>query len=303
MQPHIDPIKKSIYACGGGPHGTSSALFWITLPAPTPSELTEYYLHIYKGGSGVKTFDNVRIVGRFKFIESGVPIKKWLDNMWKGQKKELVAVEIGCSRGFLLGSFSPYFALNGRLVCFEPTPALRRKSYLRNLNTSYEIVPPIFDISYFQPSSVDLFLSSHVIQHMSNPCEFVSQLFKIMKPGGIVFSEVPIHSELDVKRTPKGELNLFFQTPESMMLLFSRSGFEYVKMSTFHSGDTEPAPIGSSKVVRMLFSKPGFFRSLRSPPVHEGPPPPSYPIENYPKISDFKRYVEHIAENGADWRR
>ena len=199
--------------------------------------------------------------------------------------------------------FLPIFRSEWRLVCFEPTPALRRKSYLRNLNTSYEIVPPIFDISYFQPSSVDLFLSSHVIQHMSNPCEFVSQLFKIMKPGGIVFSEVPIHSELDVKRTPKGELNLFFQTPESMMLLFSRSGFEYVKMSTFHSGDTEPAPIGSSKVVRMLFSKPGFFRSLRSPPVHEGPPPPSYPIENYPKISDFKRYVEHIAENGADWRR
>ena len=40
-------------------------------------------------------------------------------------------------------------------------------------------------------ASVDLFISSSVIEHLSNPEKAVSELFRTIKPGGLVYAEIP----------------------------------------------------------------------------------------------------------------
>ncbi len=39
--------------------------------------------------------------------------------------------------------------------------------------------------------SVDLFISSSVIEHLPNPEKAVSELFRTLKPGGLVYAEIP----------------------------------------------------------------------------------------------------------------
>eukprot|EP00971_Amphidinium_carterae_P181859 3608763-Amphidinium_carterae.1 len=42
-----------------------------------------------------------------------------------------------------------------------------------------------------QPESIDVFTSSHVLEHITDPCVWLAGLTKAMKAGGIVFTEVP----------------------------------------------------------------------------------------------------------------
>lgn len=40
--------------------------------------------------------------------------------------------------------------------------------------------------------SVDVFTSSHVLEHVSDPCEWLAEVWRLLRPGGIVFTELPI---------------------------------------------------------------------------------------------------------------
>jgi len=43
----------------------------------------------------------------------------------------------------------------------------------------------------FRDASIDLFLSSSVLEHVENPEEAVAEVARVLKPGGRVYSEIP----------------------------------------------------------------------------------------------------------------
>ena len=68
--------------------------------------------------------------------------------------------------------------------------------------------------------SVDLFISSSVIEHLSNPEKAVSELFRTVKPGGLVYAEIPF---IGAYHMAPNDYQRY--TISGIEALFSRHGF------------------------------------------------------------------------------
>lgn len=150
------------------------------------------------------------------------------------------------------------FAAPGRtLVCFEPgkkftfhTAALLNHTVARH---SF-VIPSFFDATVHEiADGIDLFLSSHVLEHVGDLCSFLRELFAKMKPGGFVFSEVPNHNYKYVNRTFGGLYHLSLTTPGSLNAYFYSAGFRLVDMQLTDQSDTLR---GDGFHIRSLYMRP-----------------------------------------------
>jgi SAM-dependent methyltransferase len=93
----------------------------------------------------------------------------------------------------------------------------------------------------------DLVVLSHVLEHVSNPYEFLNSATKNLRNGGAVFIEVPcqdwVHKSLD-------EPHLLFFDKKSMNRLMEKMGFEDIKVS-YHGASIKQL---SSSVQSRLFN-------------------------------------------------
>jgi hypothetical protein len=166
-------------------------------------------------------------------------------------------VEAGCSWGLLLASF----AAPGRtLVCFEPGAsfATGTASLLSRTNASRSLlVPSFFNATALElAQGIDLFLSSHVLEHISDLCSFLSVLFEKMNPGGYVFSEVPNHNHKYVRQYIGGTFHLTLPTPKSLVAYFYAAGFRLVDLQLADHWD---AARGNGFHIRSVFQKPFLY--------------------------------------------
>jgi len=71
----------------------------------------------------------------------------------------------------------------------------------------------------------DFFVFNHTLEHLYNPFQAVSEIFKIVKPGGYVFTSVPT---MNIPHGIPFHYNGF--TPMGLAMLFKTAGFEVVEM-------------------------------------------------------------------------
>jgi len=78
--------------------------------------------------------------------------------------------------------------------------------------------------------SFDLIVMSHVLEHVSNPIQFISETTQNLRKGGALFIEVPCR---DWEHKSIDEPHLFFFDKEPMNCLLENQGFREIKVSYF----------------------------------------------------------------------
>jgi SAM-dependent methyltransferase len=95
----------------------------------------------------------------------------------------------------------------------------------------------------FPSGHFDLVTALHVLEHIHRPVEFLNELWRILKPGGLLFIEVPNTRSFNC-RVFRGEWfhldaprHLCSYSPRSLRCLLRRTGFRMCKLC-FSSGTT-----------------------------------------------------------------
>mmetsp|Transcript_12537 Transcript_12537/g.39836 ORF Transcript_12537/g.39836 Transcript_12537/m.39836 type:complete len:223 (-) Transcript_12537:210-878(-) len=123
---------------------------------------------------------------------------EFINHYFPHLSKSALVVEIGCSYGNLLRKL----ALRTRtLVCFEPTPAAARAAgatLRNNTEATVHIFNSLWDPALLRQAvgdhMIDLLVSSHVMEHLADLCQFSRDLGPIIASDGIVFAEALSHT-------------------------------------------------------------------------------------------------------------
>jgi len=147
-------------------------------------------------------------------------------------KSGLTVVEMGCSYGFLLDAVKE-LARGGRLVCFEPDPTFHGilMGAFKTIASSFpdiqtELVKGPVDFDRLGNFSVDLFMSSHVFEHLPDPCPFLEGLWRVLRPGGHVFTEAPVQDTDPEQWRTRGVFHLMYLNQVSYDNMMRGVGFE-----------------------------------------------------------------------------
>jgi len=138
-----------------------------------------------------------------------------------GGRRGLTVLEVGCANGWLLYGFRKYAANGGRLLCIDQknysgTRPLLESAKKEVQGLSYTIRKEFFDEQFdVGPAGIDIFLSSHALEHVPDPCVWLRALHAKLNPGGIVFTEVPNQAHDPQQGQSRGTNHLSFWSPES----------------------------------------------------------------------------------------
>lgn len=90
----------------------------------------------------------------------------------------------------------------------------------------------------FEANSFDVITGIEVIEHLNDPSELVEEIFRILRPGGIVYLTTPNFNSL-LRRRLKAEydvitypLHLCYYTPKTLGTLFRSKGFSQPQIAT-----------------------------------------------------------------------
>jgi len=83
----------------------------------------------------------------------------------------------------------------------------------------------LHNISNFFNSEFDFFLFNQTLEHLYNPFQCVQEIYKILKPGGYVFTSVPT---LNIPHMVPIHFNGF--TPMGLAMLFKTANFEIIEI-------------------------------------------------------------------------
>merc|ERR1740139_125441 len=195
-----------------------------THPILTFSTMATLYKTAYTGQASLHNTHG-RVLAQASFIRDSMPFP--LTNQ--------TIVELGCAGGHLLFQF---LEDDNRLICVEADPDLHARAK-RTLDkaVSFQLVPSVFDNTTFPPNSVDFMMSSHVVEHMPDPCSFARAALKALKPGGVMFHEIPHQSRAHLKRRQEGQYHLTFLSKDSLRQSMESCGFETLALETFRIGN------------------------------------------------------------------
>jgi 2-polyprenyl-3-methyl-5-hydroxy-6-metoxy-1,4-benzoquinol methylase len=98
--------------------------------------------------------------------------------------------------GFKLENSVQTFDQYERVVAVEPTPDLAETCRKRGLDV---IEKPIEKIQLDNIEGFDVVVSFEVIEHLFNPNEFIGNMVKLLKPGGLIITTCPNGEGFDVE--------------------------------------------------------------------------------------------------------
>ncbi len=109
-------------------------------------------------------------------------------------KKSGVLLDIGCSTGNFLNQMQKYDGW--QVVGIEPT--LHAAQFARE-HYKLEVYTTDLIASNFPPSKFDVVTLWDVLEHTRNPGEHLQEIYRILKPGGIIVIKVPDPSSFEAK--------------------------------------------------------------------------------------------------------
>jgi 2-polyprenyl-3-methyl-5-hydroxy-6-metoxy-1,4-benzoquinol methylase len=226
----------------------------------TERELSHLYSTEYGGQKGIHSPTDERPVAQSSIIrETG--------HFGEGTSG-LTIMEMGCADGWVLYNLRKLAGKGGRLVCFEADldyaedPARLAATFeMAKKDTeglSTEVHKSLFDPAKIAEKSVDVFTSSHVIEHLADPCTFLNGLHTVMKPGGIIFTEVPDQHMDPVQGRTRGQFHLLYFAKDSFVNMMTAAGFEQLELA--------PKELGTQGgTIRTVFRVPYAAAEARVP--------------------------------------
>lgn len=210
-------------------------------PRPAVSALDviyppNYFLHVLESRAG----DDVDVARRsaFAFFQDKLfklrirPIERQLslgpDRTW---------LDIGCGTGAVLQSMFQAYGMRGTGLDFsEQAVRVCRKRGFEAYQSRFEDFEPASGEQY------DLLHSSHVIEHVESPLDYMKKSFALLKPGGLKVFITPNTAAWEARRLREhwGGLHVprhwTMLDPRSARSLGERVGFEYVETSFSTNG-------------------------------------------------------------------
>ncbi len=186
-------------------------------PLPTDDFLNNYYQCSF-GNSLERGYEmtdkdengyRLRAYHQFNFIRKFCNIEKG------------AVLDVGCHAGSLLSLFKER---GWQVTGIDPNPrsAYGEKWY------GIKIVQKPFSPAMFPKESFHGICHSHVLEHVRNPKEYLAEFFRLLKPGGWVFIEVPNETRFEKRKAEQIIPHLYFFTPQTLNRLAESVGFEVV---------------------------------------------------------------------------
>lgn len=147
-------------------------------------------------------------------------------------------LDVGCHAASFLALFK---ARGWEVVGLDPNP----RSVYGQKWYGIPVVQKLFSKGMFDAQSFDAILHSHALEHVPDPKATLAEFYRILKPGGWVFLEVPNES-LERVSTQKVIPHLYFFTPETLGRLCEAAGFKVVSTKVLGVARCA-APIFSAK--------------------------------------------------------
>lgn len=135
-------------------------------------------------------------------------------------------LEVGSGFGYLLD----YFRQDGwDVMGVEPNEGLNR--HARKV-LSIEVLPKILPEAEFPDASFDVVTMMHVIEHVPDPTDTLQEIYRILKPGGMLVMETPRYDTLMFKllgrreRSLSCEGHIYFFTTKTLRDISEKTGFK-----------------------------------------------------------------------------
>ncbi len=133
-------------------------------------------------------------------------------------------LDIGCGKGAFLRAFKSRLP---QWQCAGVEPS-REEAALARQDGAIEVYEGMFGAVALEPESFDLVSIMHVLEHVRRPSETLDQIRSVLKPGGLLFIEVPNTSDPNMFYDLLLFEHLYHFTPETLAWLLARQGFEVV---------------------------------------------------------------------------
>ena len=240
----------------------------ITSPKPKPEELNKYYEsenYISHTDSNKSLIDKVYQAVKNYTIKQKVN----LINSFKTEEKSIL--DIGCGTGdFLLA------CKNNGWTVFGVEPNSKAKSITLKKIKSNNIEDSIENLFNVQNNiqQYDVITMWHVLEHVPNLTEYISNLKKLLKPNGTLIIAVPNYKSYDAQYYEKFwaaydvPRHLWHFSQKSIQLLFSKYDFQVEKTlpmkfdSYYVSLLSEKYKTGTSNLLRAFYR--GFVSNLKA---------------------------------------
>lgn len=169
---------------------------------------------------------------------------RWRDEKEKGQVRDFRAsratlkrlypdggrmVEVGSGLGYLLRSFKDD---GWDVLGIDPWRAL--PEHTQEIH-GIETIPATLEQAALPDNSVDVVILLHVIEHVPDPVETLSEIHRVLKPGGHLVMETPRYDTLMFKLLGKRERSLrcdghiYFFTFDTLRKAYEKAGFSEVE--------------------------------------------------------------------------
>jgi 2-polyprenyl-3-methyl-5-hydroxy-6-metoxy-1,4-benzoquinol methylase len=162
--------------------------FISTYPVPAASTLTSFY----EGSYSQRNYGRTHNFSRYD--ERAAAQLRFLRDAGVTDLQENRVIDIGCGPGSFLVAAE---RMGASVVGFEADSMVANAASKR-LSKSGAMITGLFEPHVVDRGAFDLIVISHVLEHVANPLSWMNEVVKILRPGGIVFIEVP---NSDARRT------------------------------------------------------------------------------------------------------
>ncbi len=216
-------------------------------PIPSPETIASFYpdeYELYRPGRVKERSPLRKAVLRttygYRHITGGLP--DWIGRLaGKMVYRDTIPyksggqlLDIGCGGGkYLLSMQQLGWQVEG--VEFNPTAAQTCKE------SGLDVFPGELSAAAFPDNRFDVITARHVIEHIATPKSFINEIFRILKPGGIMVLVTPNSQALGrgwfgthwyANEVPR---HLILFAPNNLQLLTSQEGFQSISMRTSSS--------------------------------------------------------------------
>jgi 2-polyprenyl-3-methyl-5-hydroxy-6-metoxy-1,4-benzoquinol methylase len=140
-------------------------------------------------------------------------------------------LEIGCAMGTLLNEIRK---LGWKVTGVEPE---KRTCEIARNRYELDVISSTFQEAEIEECSFDVVLLLHVIEHLPDPETGLSQVARLIRPGGLLVLETPRYDTLSFKLLKGRERSVIaghyhYFTRATIRMLVRKSGFEVVRLDS-----------------------------------------------------------------------
>lgn len=237
-------------------------------PQPTAEEITQMYSKEYFEGD----FRCGHTGSYFDEATLGNLADRTLIDRIKQHKPSGTFLEVGCAGGaFLNAAREAGFSVKGVEYSSEASEFARKRFGL-------DVVTGDLDGAHYPTAAFDVVFMGDVLEHLSNPVETVTEIHRVLRPGGLLVIECPMQTNTLFSRS--GFLifsllgkratvhlppyHLFEYRPASMSGLLRRCGFEVTLVKQAMINPREVTLRGSAvvRIGKKLFQYPNYWLTM-----------------------------------------